>query len=477
MSLYKTGVEQGELEGIDMGSYALYMGIPYARPPVGELRFGRPRKAESWSGVRMAKNAPPIAWQNRPEAGSFYEKEFYSGDQSLLSMDEDCLYLNIWTPAKQREDRLPVMLWIHGGAFNHGYGHEREFDGRAYCERGVILVTIQYRLGVFGFLSHPWLEEGGNLALQDQAAAISWVYDNIGRFGGDKGRITIAGQSAGGVCVQAQLCNRAMDGKIHGAIMQSGGGYGQLASRMESRAAALERGEAFLRQCGISSREALMGLEAGKLLAYANEYLYACRIVCDGKSIPGNGEAALSAAGRTRCPACWAQTKTISALPEKCWKTISHRTYLWGTGALRSITAAGTGVFCTSSKETFRGTVRVPSIRRSCGTCSEPLAEAGGLSKRRMGRCQRKCWTAGAALSSWEDPAKICPTGRRMKQRESSSAAFPGMEPFMEGPEIKPGSVSRKNRPGSLRRRRLRGPGFFYGALPDAQGMSERGWR
>lgn len=302
MSLYKTRVEQGELEGLDMGSYALYMGIPYARPPVGELRFGRPRKAESWSGVRMAKNAPPIAWQNRPEAGSFYEKEFYRGDQSLLSMDEDCLYLNIWTPAKRREDRLPVMLWIHGGAFNHGFGHEREFDGRAYCERGVILVTIQYRLGVFGFLSHPWLEEGGNLALQDQAAAISWVYDNIGRFGGDKGRITIAGQSAGGVCVQAQLCNRAMDGKIHGAIMQSGGGYGQLASRMESRAAALERGEAFLRQCGISSREALMGLEAGKLLAYANKYLYACRIVCDGVIIPGNGEAALYGSGAHAVP-------------------------------------------------------------------------------------------------------------------------------------------------------------------------------
>lgn len=293
MSLYKTCVEQGKLEGIDMGGYAVYKGIPYAKPPVGVLRFCRPRRAESWPGVRMAKENPPIAWQIRPEAGSFYEKEFYHGDQSLLSMDEDCLYLNIWTPAKRAEDRLPVLLWIHGGAFNHGFGHEREFDGRAYCERGVILVTIQYRLGVFGFLSHPWLEEGGNLALQDQAAAISWVYENIGYFGGDNGRITIAGQSAGGVCVQAQLCNQAMVGKIHGAIMQSGGGYGQLAKRMESKDAALERGVAFLRQCGVLSYETLMHLEAKKLLEYANKYQYICRIVCDNEIIPSGGEVTL----------------------------------------------------------------------------------------------------------------------------------------------------------------------------------------
>lgn len=333
MSLYKTRVEQGALEGIDMGSYAVYMGIPYARPPVGDLRFGRPRKAESWSGVRMAKENPPIAWQIRPEAGSFYEKEFYRGDQSLLSMDEDCLYLNIWTPAKRAEDRLPVMLWIHGGAFNHGFGHEREFDGRAYCERGVILVTIQYRLGVFGFLSHPWLEEGGNLALQDQAAAISWVYENIGHFGGDNGRITIAGQSAGGVCVQAQLCNRAMDGKIHGAIMQSGGGYGQLASRMESRAAALERGAAFLRQCGISSREALMGLEAGKLLEYANKYLYACRIVCGGECIPGSGEAVLYGSGAHAVPCLLGANKNdIRVTPEMLENHIPSDLYVGNCG-------------------------------------------------------------------------------------------------------------------------------------------------
>lgn len=293
MSLFRTRTEQGALEGIDMGDYAVYKGIPYAKPPVGELRFCMPQRVENWIGVRMAKDNPPIAWQNRPEVGSFYEKEFYHEDPSLLSMSEDCLYLNIWTPAKQAEDRLPVMIWIHGGAFNHGFGHEREFDGRAYCERGVILVTVQYRLGIFGFLSHPWLEEGGNLALRDQSAAISWVYENIRYFGGDNRRITIAGQSAGGICVQAQLCNQTMKGKIHGAIMQSGGGYGQLTRRMESKSAAMERGKSFLRQCGITSREMLMKLDAKTMLDYANEYQYTCRIVCDSEIIPNRGEAVL----------------------------------------------------------------------------------------------------------------------------------------------------------------------------------------
>ena len=117
MGLYQTKVEQGFLEGTDQGDYAVYKGVPYAKPPVGDLRFCPPQKSESWTGVRKAVEFPPIAWQKPLPEGSFYEKEFYRGDDSLRNRSEDCLYLNIWTPAEKKEDRLPVLFWIHGGAF------------------------------------------------------------------------------------------------------------------------------------------------------------------------------------------------------------------------------------------------------------------------------------------------------------------------------------------------------------------------
>lgn len=309
MCLYRTKIPQGELEGIDCADYAIYKGIPYGQPPVGPLRFRRPRPAVSWEGVRMAKKNPPIAWQIPPEPGSFYEKEFYRDDPSFLRMSEDCLYLNIWTPAQNTQERLPVLVWIHGGAFIQGFGHEREFDGTGYCKRGVILVTIQYRLGVLGFLSHPWLEEGGNLALWDQAAAIQWVYQNIGHFGGDCDKITLAGQSAGGVCVQAQLCNPALKGKLSGAILQSGGGYGQLERRTQSRAQALLRGEAFLEQCGIASPEMLMAAEPETLVAAGQRYGFPCRLVCGDGLIPEDGENCLYGAPGNAVPCLLGSTE------------------------------------------------------------------------------------------------------------------------------------------------------------------------
>lgn len=279
MGLYQTKVEQGFLEGIDKGDYALYRGVPYAEPPVGGLRFCKPKKKEAWHGVRKAVENPPIAWQMLQPIGSFYEKEFYAGEKSFLSRSEDCLYLNIWTPAEKESDGLPVLFWIHGGAFRHGFGHEREFDGEAYCRRGVILVTIQYRLGIFGFFDHPWLiETGGSLAIQDQIAALEWVYENIGQFGGDANKITVAGQSAGGVSVQALLCAPQTEGKIHQVIMQSGGGYGQLDRRCQTKREALEAGIGFTQKYGIQVLEELNNIEAHTLLKMADEYAFPCRI-------------------------------------------------------------------------------------------------------------------------------------------------------------------------------------------------------
>lgn len=283
MSLYRAMTEQGLLEGIDKGDYALYRGVPYAEPPVGSLRFCIPRKKEAWKGVHKAVKNPPIAWQMKQPDGSFYEKEFYAGDKSILNRSEDCLYLNIWTPARKKDDALPVLFWIHGGAFRQGFGHEKEFDGEAYCKRGVILVTIQYRLGIFGFFDHPWLSEmGGSLAIQDQIAALEWVYDNIGEFGGDAKKITVAGQSAGGVSVHALLCAPQTEGKIHQAIMQSGGGYGQLGRRCQTKREALKAGIDFTQKYGIQSLEELNTIEAQALLKMADEYAFPCRITVSG---------------------------------------------------------------------------------------------------------------------------------------------------------------------------------------------------
>lgn len=331
MSLYQAKVEQGLLEGIDQGDYAVYRGVPYAEPPTGELRFGMPQKKGMWQGVRTALVNPPIAWQMRQPLGSFYEKEFYAGDKSFLNRSEDCLYLNIWTPARKKEDGLPVLFWIHGGAFRHGFGHEREFDGKACCRRGIILVTIQYRLGIFGFFDHPWLSHTGtSLAIEDQIAALDWVYKNIGQFGGDAGKITVAGQSAGGISVQALLCAPRAKGKIHQAIMQSGGGYGQLERRCGRKGEALEAGLSFTQRYGIRSLDELKKLQARTLLEMADHCLFPCRITVSEDGEKGiMPEKSLYEKSATKLPCLMGANKNdIRTTPEMVQKGIPSDLYV-----------------------------------------------------------------------------------------------------------------------------------------------------
>lgn len=296
MALCLTRVKQGLLEGIDCGEYAVYKGIPYAEPPIGERRFLGPAEPEGWEGIRAAARFPAVCWQEKLPKGSFYEHEFYRETWETETMSEDCLYLNVWTPARTRQDRCAVMLWIHGGALNHGFGHEPEFDGAAFCRRNVILITVQYRLGIFGFFSHPWLNaEGGrntgNLALLDLIAALNWVYENAEAFGGDPEKITVAGQSAGGVSVQALLCSELTRGKIHQAILQSGGGFGQLESRSISAEEAQKNGAAFTSAHAVRSLEELRKLEPERLLSMSQNFR--CRFVKDGYVLPRRGEKAM----------------------------------------------------------------------------------------------------------------------------------------------------------------------------------------
>lgn len=222
-------VENGTLRGIPCGwpSITAFYGIPYAAPPVGELRWRAPQPAADWDGVRDCARGSARCYQLGVGKGSFYEKEFYPCEEE---MSEDCLYLNVWTPAGAAGEKLPVLFWVHGGAFMTGYGHSAHFDGEHFARQGVILVTINYRINVFGWLVHPELdvenERGvsGNYGLLDQIAALKWVRRNIEAFGGDPDNITIAGQSAGASCIQALVCSPLTKGLYAKAIMQSGGG-------------------------------------------------------------------------------------------------------------------------------------------------------------------------------------------------------------------------------------------------------------
>jgi len=224
-------IDGGRITGVETSKdgVLIYKGIPYAAPPIGMLRWREPQPVISWKGVKSADKFGNAAIQNDQTFGGFYQHEFYqTGDPER---SEDCLYLNIWTPAAGKADRkLPVAMYIHGGGFGFGYGHEKEFDGEAWAKRGVILVTINYRLGPLGFFSHPLLTEenpnhaSGNQGLLDQIFALKWIKKNIAQFGGDPENITVFGQSAGGVAVGLLCVSPLAKDLISKAIIMSGGG-------------------------------------------------------------------------------------------------------------------------------------------------------------------------------------------------------------------------------------------------------------
>ncbi len=190
-----------------------FLGIPYAKPPVGELRYRAPQPLESWEGIRDCSVFQPSCIQ--PQRGDSFP------------VSEDCLYLNVYTPARSSEERLPVMFWIYGGGFNGGRADTPILDGEEINRRGVVLVTINYRCGVMGFCALPGWEKTVNAGIMDQIAALQWVRENIAAFGGDPDSITIFGQSAGGVSVRMLLTSPLSHGLFHRAIIQSGGGLNE----------------------------------------------------------------------------------------------------------------------------------------------------------------------------------------------------------------------------------------------------------
>ena len=201
----KATVEGGVVVGAPAADPRIFSfkGIPFAAPPVGDLRWRAPRPAENWEGVRNCFEFGPIAMQETPglDPNAFYSKEWHVDPE--IPMSEDCLQLNVWTPAKSADEKLPVMVWIFGGGYQCGYTAEMEFDGERIARRGVILVSVNYRVNVFGFLCHPELtaedpEFPTNFGHLDQRAGTLWAKNNIAAFGGDPDNVTIFGQSGGG---------------------------------------------------------------------------------------------------------------------------------------------------------------------------------------------------------------------------------------------------------------------------------------
>lgn len=223
-------IEGGQVQGVkaDIDGVYVYRGIPYAAPPIKDLRWKAPQPVVAWEGVMIADRFGHPGYQSVHYPGG-YTTEWGYGDESPYS--EDCLYLNVWTKAPGEVDKkLPVALWIHGGGYREGWGSEPEFDGQEWANKDVVLVSINYRLGVFGFMTHPELTAespnhvSGNYGILDQIESLKWIKKNIEQFGGDPDNVTIFGQSAGGGSVRTLCESPLARGLFHKAVIMSAGG-------------------------------------------------------------------------------------------------------------------------------------------------------------------------------------------------------------------------------------------------------------
>lgn len=254
--------EAGWIQGTVTEDLTIYKGIPFAAPPVGDLRWKAPQPVDSWEGVKQTTEYAPAAFQGgNPPSGK----------------SEDCLYLNVWTPAKSAKDKIPVLVWIYGGGFSFGSTAEPGYDGTKLAKKGVVLVSIAYRVGQLGFLAHPELSAenpnhvSGNYGLLDQIAGLEWIKKNIAAFGGDPDQVTIFGESAGGISVSMLCASPLAKGLFQGAISESGGSFGPTrpttfpGENMKTLQQAETDGVAYAQRVGVSSIAELRKVEADKL--------------------------------------------------------------------------------------------------------------------------------------------------------------------------------------------------------------------
>jgi para-nitrobenzyl esterase len=253
--------EYGLVRGTSEEGLTVYKGIPFAAPPVGDLRWHPPQPAAKWEGVRNTT--------------TFAADPYQASGRANLS--EDCLYLNVWTPAKRADERVPVLVWIYGGGFSGGGTSGRGTNGEYLARKGVVLVSINYRVGSLGFLAHPQLSAesphhvSGNYGLQDMIAGLQWVRKNIAAFGGDPQRVTIFGESAGSIAVSMLCASPVAHGLFDGAISESGGSFGPHrlttypGENMKLLADAERAGEAYAKSAGVSSIDELRRIAPDEL--------------------------------------------------------------------------------------------------------------------------------------------------------------------------------------------------------------------
>lgn len=255
-------VDGGIIQGIISDDLTIFKGVPFAAPPVGDLRWKAPQPVVKWQGVKQTTEYAPSPMQGgNPPSGK----------------SEDCLYLNIWTPAKSAKEKLPVLVWIYGGGFSFGSTAEPVHNGEHLARKGVVLVSIAYRVGQIGFLAHPELSAenphgvSGNYGLLDQIAGLKWIQNNIAAFGGDPGKVTIFGESAGGISVSMLCASPLAKGLFHGAISQSGGSFGPTrpttypGENMKTLEQAEQEGIAYAERAGASSIAELRKMNANDL--------------------------------------------------------------------------------------------------------------------------------------------------------------------------------------------------------------------
>jgi para-nitrobenzyl esterase len=262
-------ISNGTIEGKYDAKSGLqtYFGVPFAKPPVGALRWKAPQALDNWTGVRKTDE-----FSARPVQGIVF------GDMGSRApgLSEDCLYLNVWTPAKRNTTGLPVLVYFFGGGFVAGDGSEPRYDGASMAKKGMVVVTVNYRLNIFGFFSHPELSKespykgSGNYGLLDQHEALKWVQKNIAVFGGDPKKVTIAGESAGSISVSAQMASPLSKDMIAGAIGESGAGINPTLAPV-TLAEAEKTGEEFAKKAGYNSLEALRALSTREVFEIYQE--------------------------------------------------------------------------------------------------------------------------------------------------------------------------------------------------------------
>lgn len=257
-------VHEGKLQGTTENGLTVFKGVPFAAPPIGDLRWHSPMPPAKWEGIRQANSFAPAPIQGgNPPAGK----------------SEDCLYLNIWSPAKSAKEKIPVLVWIYGGGFNFGATSEATYNGEKLAKKGVILISIAYRVGQLGFMAHPELSKenpsniSGNYGILDMIAGLKWIKENIHAFGGDPNKVTIFGESAGGIAVSMLCASPQAKGLFQGAISQSGGSFGPSrittypGENMKRLSVAEKAGEDYMKNSGFSSIAEMRKLPVDKLPA------------------------------------------------------------------------------------------------------------------------------------------------------------------------------------------------------------------